>query len=234
MVTVPRTAAVRPVVLVAPAAEPSRTVPALQLLGGSRLVDRLLDTLAEVVPVPPLVVAPTDAAATLQGTLPGAAAVIAVDGPRPAQLAAALGASTEETLLVHDAERALTPAAVTAQVLEALTPGVDAVVPAVAMTDSVKLVHAQGLRNIDRSTLAGLQSPRLLRRPALEAALASMTEDGPRDEVLALLALEREVRTVHGSHDGFAVRDRLTLWQAQIALGLARDTSGRQGLARRA
>lgn len=52
------------------------------------------------------------------------------------------------------------------------------------------------------------------------------------DEIRAALEHGARVRTVHGSHAGFAVLDRLSLWQAQISLGLARDTSHRHGLAR--
>ena len=70
-----------------------------------------------------------------------------------------------------------------------------------------------------------------LLRTVLERALA----DAPQapDEVLGALEVGARVRTVHGSHSGFAVVDRLSLWQAQISLGLARDTSHRHGLARR-
>src|SRR5690625_5674511 len=78
------------------------------------------------------------------------------------------------------------------------------------MTDSVKAGPAGrsgGLRNIDRSTLAGVQSPRLLRRTVLERAL----RDAPQapDEVLGALEIGARVRTVPGSHSGFAVVDRL-------------------------
>src|SRR5699024_4130207 len=112
----------------------------------------------------------------------------------------------------------------------------DAVVPVVAMTDSVKEVRAEGLRNIDRASLAGLQSPRLMRRGVLESALdddGRPADAGGFDEIRAALDRGARVRTVHGSHSGFAVLDRLSLWQAQISLGLARATSHRQGLTRR-
>ena len=59
----------------------------------------------------------------------------------------------------------------------------------------------------------------------------SEREFGGFDEVREALARGARVRTVHGSHAGFAVLDRLSLWQAQISLGLARDTSHRHGLA---
>src|SRR5699024_10682809 len=101
-------------------------------------------------------------------------------------------------------------------------------------TDSGKAAPAgrpRGLRNIDRSTLAGVQRPGLLRRTVLERGL----RDAPqaRDGVLGALEIGARVRTAAGWHSGFAVVDRLSLWQAQISLGLARDTSHRYGLARR-
>ncbi|WP_114856537.1 2-C-methyl-D-erythritol 4-phosphate cytidylyltransferase [Brachybacterium sp. YJGR34] len=244
-------AAVRPIVLAlappAPGLSRGGLTPSLELLGGSRLIERLLRTHEELDLAPPLVVAGGEAAAGLREVLGPRRQVLAVDGGRREALRAALAQSSadQELLLLHDAERALTPAAAVRRVLSGLEDGVDAVVPVVALTDSVKEVRPDGLRNIDRSTLAGLQSPRLLRRGVLEAALAAPARvaaaDGPAvegqgddnfDEILAALDGGARVRTVPGSHSGFAVRDRLTLWQAQISLGLARDTSHRHGLAR--
>ncbi|NYK32482.1 4-diphosphocytidyl-2C-methyl-D-erythritol kinase, partial [Salmonella enterica subsp. enterica serovar Typhimurium] len=66
--------------------------------------------------------------------------VLAVDGDRRRALRAALDACDDPLLLVHDAERALTPQTVIAEVLASLHGGLDAVVPVVAMTDSVKEV----------------------------------------------------------------------------------------------
>lgn len=237
---------VRPVVLAlappAPGISRGSATPCLEMLGGSRLIERLLGTLEGLGLPAPLVVTAHGSAARLREVLGPRLSVQAVDGDRRSALRAALAATTEERLLLHDAERALTPPAVISEVLSALTAGIDAVVPVVGVTDSVKEVHPGGLRNIDRSTLVALQSPRLLRRELLERCVSAPTSaaapapERPErfDEILTALEAGAQVATVHGSHSGFAVLDRLSLWQAQISLGLARDTSHRHGLARRA
>lgn len=260
--------AVRPIVLAlapsAPGLSEGVVAPCLEAVGGARLIERLLDTLAEAGLVSPLVISSQSAAPALRALLGERAGVLPSSGGRRGALALALAETDEDLLLLHDAERALTPVSVVSAVLDAVADEVDAVLPVAALTDSVKAVHAHGLRNIDRSTLAGMQSPRLLRRTLLERALAQPgrggLEDSPGpgpgseldldrvaargsragspqeryDEILAALDVGARVRTVHGSHSGFAVLDRLSLWQAQISLGLARDTSHRHGLARQA
>lgn len=245
MPPLPVAAAVRPVVLAlappAPGLGRGTDSPCLAPLGGSRLVERLLGTLARHGLPTPLLVTGRSSGPALRAVLGARVPVLEVaDGDRRAALGTALARTEEDLLLVHDAERALTPAATVGAVLEAMTAGVDAVVPVVAMTDSVKQVLPDGLRNIDRSTVAGLQSPRLLRRAVLAEAIAPPAHTADRalgalgfDEITVALAQGAQVRTVHGSHSGFAVEDRLSFWQAQISLGLARDTSHRHGLARR-
>lgn len=207
-------------------------IPALAELGGSRLVQRLLTTLSQFALPAPLVLTREAAVPRMRRVLGPRTEVRGIQGGRRNALAAALPSIQEHAVMVLDAERALTPASVIAEVLSGVDDSVDAVVPVIPLTDSVKLTSGSGLRNVDRSTLASLQSPRLLRREVLERALAS-TADDEADEILAALACGARVRTVHGSHAGFAVVDRLGLWQAQIELGLARDTSHRHGLARR-
>ena len=246
-------ALVRPVVLAlappAPGISRGTATPSLELLGGSRLIQRLLATLQAVGLPAPLVVAGPESAAQLRRVLGPRIRVLSSPGDRRSALTTALAECDEELLLVHDAERALTPDSVIIEVLAALRDDVDAVVPVIALTDSVKEVRPDGLRNIDRTTLAGLQSPRLMRRGLLAPLLAAPVtaaplplphssgeriERGPQfDEMLAALESGARVRTVHGSHSGFAMLDRLSLWQAQISLGLARDTSHRHGLAQR-
>lgn len=236
MTALPSATEVRPIILAlappAPGIVGAAPTPGLEPLGGSLLVDRLLGSARDLGLPSPLVITRTDAAEPLRRAVSGRAAVHEVAAGRREALVTALEHSDEPFLLVHDAERALTPAAVVSAVLAALAPGVDAVVPTVAMTDSVKQIAPSGLRNVDRSTLAALQSPRLLRREALVGAVADAPSEG-FDEIQALLDRGAAVCTVQGSHAGTALVDRLTLWQAQISLGLARDTSHRHGLARR-
>lgn len=138
-------------------------------------------------------------------------------------------------VLIHDAERGLTPAVTIREVLDGFAEAVasdaaEAVVPGIAVTDSVKARGALGLVNVDREGLTTLQSPRALRRDLLDRVLAARDEREmmPDDEIRAAIALGARVRVVPGSHVGGEVVDRLGLWQAQISLGLARDTSPRR------
>lgn len=207
-------------------------LPALADLGGRNLVQRLLATVSESSLPSPLVITRPPALARMRAVLGPDVEVHAVEAGRREALRVALEARPDRALLLFDAERALTPTSVVREVLDAMDQHTDAVVPVIPLTDSVKQTVTGGLRNIDRSTLASLQSPRLIRRATLEKALETDRRAGDLDEIVAALARGARVRTVHGSHAGFAVLDRLGLWQAQIALGLARDTSHRHGLAR--
>src|SRR5699024_7192232 len=174
-----------------------------------RLIDRLLETMHAVGLPAPLVVSDESAHRALRATLGHSMSVVAVPGGREAALRAVLDRCDEELLLLHDAERALTPPEVVREVGGGARREDDAaVVPVVAMTDSVKEVRAGGLRNIDRASLAGLQSPRLMRRGVLESALdddGRPADAGGFDEIRAALDRGARVRTVHGSHSGFAV-----------------------------
>ncbi|GAB2539416.1 2-C-methyl-D-erythritol 4-phosphate cytidylyltransferase [Brachybacterium huguangmaarense] len=215
--------------------------PGLRRLGGATLLARLLATLADVCPVPPLVLADPGHLGDIEAVVGRAGSVVpAATGapPRIAALAGALahlGDDAPGTLLIHDAARALTPSSVIAAALEALAPDIDAVVPGLSVTDSVKRESARGLLNVERSGLVSLQSPRLVRRETLELALGPDADGVHRgdDEIRRAAARGARVRVIPGSHRGEAVSGPLSLWQAQIGLGLARDTGGRQSRHRR-
>lgn len=85
-------------------------------------------------------------------------------------------------VLVHDAARCLAPASLFARVIQAVRSGHSAVVPGLSMTDTVKVVDADGLvlATPDRESLRGIQTPQGFLREVLEhcyASGASATDD---------------------------------------------------------
>lgn len=223
-----------PIVLALPRAAEGG-VPGLAPLGGLSLLRRLLTALEGAGAGRPVVVTSPLAAEDVRREVADRARTITVrPGSRLDAIAEALAAhgpgSAEDTVLIHEAERALTPPAVLDAVLSAIAEGADAAAPGIAVTDSVKRRTSEGLRNVDRSALRTLQCPRAFRRSVLEHVLDARVASPhlPDDEIDAAIIQDAMVRMVPGSHHGAAVTDRLGLWQAQIALGLARDTTIRR------
>lgn len=104
---------------------------------------------------------------------------------------AALDASCD-AVLVHDAARCLAPPSLVARVLAALDDGADAVVPGVAVVDTIKLVEAREAQTVVASTparaaLRAIQTPQGFRRSALLAAHACGA-DATDDAALVELA----------------------------------------------
>ncbi len=89
------------------------------------------------------------------------------------------GATDGSLQLVHDARRPLTPSALVAAVVDAVLDGHDAAVPAVPLTDTVKLVDSDGLvrGTPNRDGLRVVQSPRAWRA---ETAVAHLVPGDPR------------------------------------------------------
>lgn len=97
-----------------------------------------------------------------------------------------------DIVLVHDAARCLAPPSLVARVLAALDDGADAVVPGVAVVDTIKLVEAREAQTVVASTparaaLRAIQTPQGFRRSALLAAHACGA-DATDDAALVELA----------------------------------------------
>ena len=103
---------------------------------------------------------------------------IEIGGPsRAASVRAGLEAVADRratAVLVHDAARPVVPEELVDRVLAPLSEGWDAVVPALAVTDTIKLVDAGGaiMQTPERSLLRAAQTPQACRASALIAALA--------------------------------------------------------------
>ena len=134
----------------------------------------------------------------------------------------ALAAAGEaDVVVVHDAARPLVDAALVERCVAALDGGVDAVIAAAPVTDTMKEA-SDGLvvRTLARERLWAVQTPQVFRRAALEAAL-----DAP-DEVLAAAtddaglveARGGVVRVVESSPRNLKVTTRTDLALAELLL----------------
>jgi 2-C-methyl-D-erythritol 4-phosphate cytidylyltransferase len=122
--------------------------------------------------------------------------VVAGGSERGDSVAAGLAALSAgvEVVLVHDAARCLTPVGVFDRVIEAVRSGAPAVVPGLAVVDTVKEVDESGavVRTPDRSRLRAVQTPQGFRRDVLLRAHAlpdSATDDAALVERLGEVVL---------------------------------------------
>jgi len=126
-----------------------------------------------------------------------------------------------EMVLVHDAARGLTPPAVFSRVIEALQAGADAVIPALPVVDTLKRVDGSTVvAAVDRSVLAGAQTPQGFRRTVLDAAYASADREHTDDAAL-VQAHGHTVRTVAGDDLAFKITTAADLERARAIVSPA-------------
>ncbi len=123
-----------------------------------------------------------------------------------------------DLVLVHDAARALTPVAVLDRVVAALRSGADAVVPVLAVHDTLKQVDGDRvLATVDRAGLRAVQTPQGFRRSVLaeahDGATSPLTDDAALVELLG-----RSVRTVAGDEEALKVTRPFDLLVAEAVL----------------
>jgi len=116
--------------------------------------------------------------------------VVAGGESRSASVRAGLAAvpADVEVVLVHDGARPGANAELYSRVAHALADGVDAVVPALAVADTVKRIGGDGrvVGTVDRSDLVAVQTPQGFRRSAL---LAAHGDGGEATDDAALIEL---------------------------------------------
>jgi 2-C-methyl-D-erythritol 4-phosphate cytidylyltransferase/2-C-methyl-D-erythritol 2,4-cyclodiphosphate synthase len=198
---------------------------ALVEVGGATLLARSLGAIlaleeeARIVVVAPA--SHREEATGIVDAVAGAArsSVAVVDGGATRQASVQAGldalAASVDTVLVHDAARALTPTSLFAAVARAVRAEGAGVVPGLPVTDTVKRVDAAGecLGTVDRSDLVGVQTPQGFPRPALADAYAAATAEHTDDAALFQAAGGR-VRIVPGDALAFKVT---TAWDLQRA-----------------
>jgi 2-C-methyl-D-erythritol 4-phosphate cytidylyltransferase / 2-C-methyl-D-erythritol 2,4-cyclodiphosphate synthase len=157
---------------------------------------------------------------------PAAASVSVVAGGETRQTSVAAGLAALgpaiETVLVHDAARALTPGELFDRVRRGVEASGDGIIPALAVTDTVKRVDAEStvLGTVDRSDLVHVQTPQGFPRAALDAAYATADREHTDDAALYSAAGHR-VGTVEGEARAFKITTPWDLRRAENVLGVS-------------
>jgi 2-C-methyl-D-erythritol 4-phosphate cytidylyltransferase len=106
-------------------------------------------------------------------------------------------------------------------VIDAVAAGADAAIPAIAVSDTIKVVDAAGtvVATPDRATLVAVQTPQAFRADVLRKAHASGSEG--TDDAALVEAIGCRVVTVAGEPANRKITDRSDLdWAAgQIEVG---------------
>jgi 2-C-methyl-D-erythritol 4-phosphate cytidylyltransferase len=156
---------------------------ALRLLAGEPLLVHAIRRVAAAPSVRAIVVAaPAAELQAVRDLLAPVAPVTVVAGgaERQESVARALAAVPPgvEIVLVHDAARALTPAALIESVAAAVRSGHPAVIPVLPVVDTIKEVDAGHtvLGTVDRSVLRSVQTPQGFRHDVLAAVHAAASD----------------------------------------------------------
>lgn len=209
---------------------------ALVTLGGEPLLVHAVRSMVESGVVDACVVtAPADEIATFRRVLEEAglsAIVVAGGSTRQASVAAGLNvAGAADYVLIHDAARALTPGAQIRTVVEALRAGHPAVVPALAVVDTVKRVGERSddgtepvVETLERGALRAMQTPQGFALEAIREAHhryadAALSEDSSApDDAFLIEAAGMPVVLVPGSERAMKITHPLDLRIAQLLL----------------
>lgn len=187
-----------------------------ELLGSSRVLDVAVATARAVSDGVVVVVPPTDAEA--EGAVAGGST-------RSESVRAGLRAVGADAgiICVHDAARPLASPALFEAVIEAVRNGADGAVPALPVTDTIKVVDDRGVvvRTLKREELVAVQTPQAFRAEVLRRAHASGAEG--TDDAALVEAIGGTVVTVPGEVRNAKITDRADLdraraWYAEAAV----------------
>lgn len=138
-------------------------------------------------------------------------------------VALGLGAVDEgvDVVLVHDAARALTPPHVFEDVARAVHSTGDGIVASLPVIDTIKLVDAEGavVSDVDRATLAAMQTPQGFPRVELVRAYSDAAHSNFTDDAAVFTAAGYRVRTIAGDSASFKITTPDDLHRAELLLG---------------
>ena len=183
-------------------------------LGGERIIDRSRRIAESVCDGVVVVVPAADA---------GRERAVAGGSTRTASVRAGLEAVPDaaDVICVHDAVRPLAGAELYRRVIEAVEAGADAAIPAIAVSDTIKVVDAEGavVATPDRATLVAVQTPQAFRADVLRKAHALGSEG--TDDAALVEAIGCRVVTVAGDPVNRKITDRADLEWASRQIEVA-------------
>ncbi|PPF88547.1 bifunctional 2-C-methyl-D-erythritol 4-phosphate cytidylyltransferase/2-C-methyl-D-erythritol 2,4-cyclodiphosphate synthase [Subtercola sp. Z020] len=210
-------------------------------LSGRTILSRSLDPILALADETQIViVAPADRlqeaeriGADALGRASGYLTVVTGGATRQESVARGLAAldARVETVLVHDAARALTPVGQFEAIIEAVRGSGRGAIPGLPVSDTIKRTDVQGLalETVDRSQLSAVQTPQGFPREQLEEAYASAGDDFTDDAAL-VAETGFPVTIIHGDPLAFKITTPWDLRRAEQVLqpapGLALPRTG--------
>ncbi|TFD03075.1 2-C-methyl-D-erythritol 2,4-cyclodiphosphate synthase [Cryobacterium sinapicolor] len=211
-------------------------------LAGRTLLERaLLSVFGMRDPVQVIVVAPDTHLADarrIASAVGGAASVAVVAGGVTRQESVNRGLAmlhpAVRTVLVHDAARALTPAALCDAVVDAVRATGHGIVPGLAVVDTIKSVSAAGeiLGTVDRAGLSAVQTPQGFPRQMLVIAAAAASAGSSletSDDAGVVAAAGHPVSVIAGDPLAFKITTPWDLARAAALLGARRPADSAPG-----
>lgn len=134
-----------------------------------------------------------------------------------------------ESVLIHDAARALASSALAAKVLDELRSGQSAVIPVLKVIDTIKEIDRDGFVRTtpDRSSLVAAQTPQGFNRQVLERAHSA--SDDATDDAALVEAIGVKVKTIEGEASAFKITTKEDIGQALLLLS-PKDRNFKVGL----
>jgi len=123
-----------------------------------------------------------------------------------------------ESVLIHDAARALASSDLAARVLGDVQSGQSAVIPVLKVIDTIKEIDRDGFVRAtpDRSSLVAAQTPQGFNRQVLERAHSA--SDDATDDAALVEAIGVKVKTIEGETSAFKITTKEDIGQALLLL----------------
>ena len=149
--------------------------------------------------------------------------VVTGGATRSASVRNGLAVATGDYVLVHDAARALASTDLATRVIAQLHNGEVAVVPALAVVDTIKVTNSGGfvVSTPDRATLVSIQTPQGFKTSALRDAHASASE--ATDDAALIEAAGGKVKVIRGEERAIKITTPADLNTALSHLGLGKE-----------